>query len=268
MSGAMMLLLATATAAGGAHAAAAAAPNVPRFFTSYDWESSPDHGLQNMTNLAFALPLEQLDWVWGNHSIPGLWSFNGAKGGCQINKSIVIGEPYCGGKTGLAPSWKTGVQWVVDQIKDRPHVIGLTLGDEPEIQGVPYAQMCELSLFLKQTLIQAKRGDVFIHYNDGPASGNLKGNGMCSGLDYFSIDSYRDDPAAEVAASKAAYASLIPKLHKPNPLEPKGQGLWVVPGCVAPAAPRAPFPAACPLPLSACRPCPLPLCSPVRRTAH
>ena len=74
-------------------------------------------------------------------------------------------------------------------------------------------------LFLKETLIQAKREDVFIHYNDGPGSGNLKGNGMCKGLDYFSIDSYRDDPAAEVAASKAAYASLIPKLNKPNTCE-------------------------------------------------
>ena len=50
-------------------------------------------------------------------------------------------------------------------------------------------------------------------------AGNLKGNGMCKGLDYFSIDSYRDDPAAEVAASKAAYASLIPKLNKPNAFE-------------------------------------------------
>ena len=49
--------------------------------------------------------------------------------------------------------------------------------------------MCELSEFLKKTLIAAGRKDVFIHYNDGPASGNLKGNGMCKGLDYFSIDS-------------------------------------------------------------------------------
>ena len=53
---------------------------------------------------------------------------------------------------------------------------------------------------------------------------------MCKGLDYFSIDSYRDDPAAEVDATKRAYAPLIPKLHKPNPFEPRGQGLWVVPG--------------------------------------
>ena len=56
---------------------------------------------------------------------------------------------------------------------------------------MPYSQMCELSTFLKAALIAAKRSDVFIHYNDGPASGNLKGNGMCKGLDYFSIDSYR-----------------------------------------------------------------------------
>ena len=90
--------------------------------------------------------------------------------------------------------------------------------------------MCELSEFLKKTLIAAGRKDVFIHYNDGPASGNLKGNGMCKGLDYFSIDSYNDDPAAEVAASKTAYAPLIPQLRPPNDYEPNGQGLWVVPG--------------------------------------
>jgi hypothetical protein len=66
--------------------------------------------------------------------------------------------------------------------------------------------------------------------NDGPGSGNLKGNGMCKGLDVFSIDSYRDDPAAEVAATKGPMSNLIPHLHPPNKLEPKGQSIWVVPG--------------------------------------
>ena len=42
---------------------------------------------------------------------------------------------------------------------------------------------------------------------------------------YFSIDNYADDPASEVGGIKAAYAPVIPKLRKPNPLEPKGQGL-------------------------------------------
>ena len=206
--------------------------------------------MQNFTNLAFGGSLIGLDWAWGNTSTPGLWDFNGCVGGCIPNKTGVIGEPYCGGATGLMPGWQVGVQWVVDQIKDRPHIAGLSLGDEPEIQGVPYAQMCELSEFLKKTLIAAGRKDVFIHYNDGPASGNLKGNGMCKGLDYFSIDSCtrssslviffrslrisrcsdRDDPAAEVAASKTAYAPLIPQLRPPNDYEPNGQGLWVVPG--------------------------------------
>lgn len=40
----------------------------------------------------------------------------------------------------------------------------------------------------------------------------------------------RDDPAGEVAAVKAALTPLIPKLRKPNPYEPRGQGLFVVPG--------------------------------------
>ena len=55
-------------------------------------------------------------------------------------------------------------------------------------------------------------------------------NGMCKGLDYFSIDSYRDAPAAEVGAIKSALAPLIPKLRPPNPMEPRGQGIWLVPG--------------------------------------
>eukprot|EP01047_Picozoa_sp_COSAG01_P024716 COSAG01_NODE_1537_length_9986_cov_28.165672_2_plen_57_part_00 len=53
---------------------------------------------------------------------------------------------------------------------------------------------------------------------------------MCKGLDVFSIDSYRDDPAAEVAATKGPMSKLIPHLHPPNKLEPKGQSIWVVPG--------------------------------------
>jgi hypothetical protein len=43
-------------------------------------------------------------------------------------------------------------------------------GDEPEIWGVPYAQICELTLYLKTALIAAGRGDVFLAYNDGRPS--------------------------------------------------------------------------------------------------
>ena len=53
---------------------------------------------------------------------------------------------------------------------------------------------------------------------------------MCQGLDVFSIDSYRDDPAAEVAATKGPMSKLIPHLRKPNTYEPAGQSIWVVPG--------------------------------------
>jgi hypothetical protein len=141
-----------------------AKPNIPRWATTYDWNMAGDiSGSQAYTNLAFSTGLDKLDWAWGNHSIQGLWDFNGCKGGCIPNKTGVIGEPYCGGKTGLMAGWQVGVQWVVEQIKARAHVVGLSLGDEPEIQGVPYSQMCELSMYLKQTLIAANRSDVFIH---------------------------------------------------------------------------------------------------------
>ena len=43
----------------------------------YDWEMTPSHGAQNFTNLAFGGDLDALDWAWGNHSIVGLWDFNG-----------------------------------------------------------------------------------------------------------------------------------------------------------------------------------------------
>ena len=40
---------------------------------------------------------------------------------------------------------------------------------------------------------------------------------MCPGLDYFSLDTYRDDPAGEVGAIKALYAPLIPKVGPDRP---------------------------------------------------
>ena len=67
-------------------------------------------GVQNFTNLAFGDSLIGLDWAWGNTSTPGLWDFNGCVGGCIPNKTGVIGEPYCGGATGLMPGWQVGVR--------------------------------------------------------------------------------------------------------------------------------------------------------------
>eukprot|EP01052_Picozoa_sp_SAG31_P032514 SAG31_NODE_3574_length_4113_cov_2.614848_5_plen_126_part_00 len=113
----------------------------------------------------------------------------------------VFGEPYCGGPTGLVPAWQVGANYTVAQVLSRPWIAGLWLGDEPEILGVDYASMCALILYLKKALIRAGRGDVFLAYNDGPGSGQLR-TGMCPGLDYFSIDSYADDPASEVRRAK------------------------------------------------------------------
>ena len=148
-------------------------------------------------------------------------------GGCTPNVTQVFGEPYCGGPVGLymgpqGNAWQIGADSWVAAIKDKPWVVGLWLGDEPEIAGVPYAQMCELALYLKTALIAAGRSDVFLTYNDGPDSGQLT-NGMCKGLDYFSMDSYADDPAQEVATAKSLFAPLLSKLRPPNPYEPRGQ---------------------------------------------
>ena len=56
-----------------------AAPNIPRWATTYDWEMTPSHGAQNVTNLAFGNNLVALDWAWGNHSTPGLWVLPSAR---------------------------------------------------------------------------------------------------------------------------------------------------------------------------------------------
>ena len=65
--------------------------------------------------------------------------------------------------------------------------------------------------------------------NDGPASGALS-QGMCKGLDYFSLDTYRDEPAAEVGAVKQALTPLFSTNRPPNPYEPRGQGIFLIPG--------------------------------------
>ena len=152
----------------------------------------------------------------------------------------VYGEPYCGGPTGLIdPScansstcWKAGAAWAVQQIAAKPHIVGMYLGDEPEIQGVPGSQMCELALELKTQLIAANRQEVFLYYNDAVqgayAPSFVKNKKICKGLDYVSIDSYNDDPATEVANAKSAMSDI--PLDPPNPYASNGQGFLFVPG--------------------------------------
>ena len=43
-------------------------------------------------------------------------------------------------------------------------VQGIFLGDEPELFGVTYADICALSLYLKKALLAAGRRDIFIYY--------------------------------------------------------------------------------------------------------
>lgn len=137
-------------------------------------------------------------------------------------------EPYCGGPTGLNDHWEQGADFVVGLVKGRPHVAGVWLGDEPEVWGVGKSDVCALSLYLKKALIAANRSDVFLAYNDSPNSAGLRGDGLCAGLDYFSVDVYNDE--TEVSQVEALYAPLLPKLHRPNALEPNGQGVFLVPG--------------------------------------
>ena len=130
------------------------------------------------------------------------------------------------------PSWKSGVAWAVQQIVNRSHIVGIFLGDEPEIAGIPGTQMCELAFFFKTALINASRGDVFLYYNDAVQGSFepsfVRNKKLCQGLDYVSIDSYNDDPATEVENAARAYSGIT--LNAPNKYERKGQGLFLVPG--------------------------------------
>ena len=153
-----------------------------------------------------------------------MWSF---VSNCGPNISKVFGEPYCGGPTGLwkggsGADWKVGVGWVVSQVVSRPWLAGLWLGDEPEILGVDYPSMCELSLYLKQSLIKAGRGDVFLTYNDGPESGQLS-NGMCPGLDFFST-SIETILRRRSAGSRRPTRRCCRSCASPTRSSPKGKG--------------------------------------------
>jgi hypothetical protein len=100
--------------------------------------------------------------------------------------------------------------------------------------------------------------------NDGPGSGMLRGDGLCPGLDYWSLDSYKD--TGEAAGVEALYSGLLSKLRGPNPNELHGQGLFLVPGtyfyvaschanCSAPPLGPGPQPHGCCAMSCSCAPC-------------
>jgi hypothetical protein len=211
--------------------------STPQWLTFYNTDLSPVRGQQNLSNLVNSPDLGQLDNASRDFGIDGMWS---GPWGCEVNVSRVWGEPYCSGPTGLwkgtpykswgaTASWEVGADWVVEQVKSRPHIRGIFLGDEPTLFGVSYADICALSLHLKRGLLATGRRDCFIYFNDTPESQQLK-HGLCPGLDFFSLDSYNDDPATEVAQVKHAYNKVKARLRPPNYLEPRGQGFFVVPG--------------------------------------
>ena len=209
--------------------------NKPRYFTWYDIDAA--NQTRYGANLVWDRNLTLLDVAYTDFKVQGMWSITGY---CTPGVNQVYGEPYCGGSTGLvdpacknaSTCWKVGAKWAVEQVIGRPHVVGLYLGDEPEISGVPGTQMCDLALRLKTLLINAKRGDVFIYYNDAVqgtyAPSFVRNKKLCKGLDYVSVDSYSDDPATEVANAANAYAGMA--LDAPNPYASRGQGFWIIPG--------------------------------------
>jgi hypothetical protein len=209
--------------------------HAPRYLTWYDFE--PINQTRYGANLVWDRNLTALDGAWGALAVRGMWSITGR---CRAGVDQIYGEPYCGGATGLvdpdcsnaSTCWKVGAAWAVAQVVSRPHVIGMYLGDEPEIAGVPGAQMCALALELKTRLIAANRSDVFLYYNDAVqgsyAPSFVRNKRLCRGLDYVSIDSYSDDPATEIGNAAAAFDGMA--LQPPSPYSSAGQGFFVVPG--------------------------------------
>eukprot|EP01043_Picozoa_sp_COSAG02_P034973 COSAG02_NODE_2476_length_8733_cov_9.786542_5_plen_669_part_00 len=228
-----LLLLALSSSRGFSDRLANTSPalSTPQWLTFYDTDLDPVRGQQNFSNLVFS-DLGTIDNASREFGIDGMWA---GPWGCEVNVSRVWGEPYCSGPTGLwkgwggTAGWQVGADWVVEQIKPRPHVRGVFLGDEPTNFGVTYSDICALSLYLKRALLAAGRRDVFIYFNDTPESQQLR-HGLCPGLDFFSLDSYNDDPATEVAQVQRAYSLVKARLRPPNDLEPRGQGFFVVPG--------------------------------------
>lgn len=146
----------------------------------------------------------------------------------------------------LALNWTQHVHAVAALLQNKTSIVGLWMGDEPEIGGMASDSLCAVAATMKQALHRVGRPDVWIMYNDGPDSARFR-EGLCKGLDYFSIDSY-DTGAAEANEVAGLYKrALVPKLRGPNKWESRGQGLWFVPGIYAPCAgpvvptPRYPF---------------------------
>ena len=145
----------------------------------------------------------------------------------------------------LALNWTDHVETVAMLVQNKSSIVGLWMGDEPEIGGMSSDSLCAVAATMKQALHRVGRPDVFIMYNDGPDSACFR-EGLCRGLDYFSIDSY-DTGAAEANEVVGLYErALIPKLRGPNKWEARGQGLWFVPGlyapCTGPVVPTPRYP--------------------------
>lgn len=198
--------------------AAAPAPHAPQWLTFYNTDLDAARGQQNFSNLVYDKSLDVLANASRDFGLAGLWS---GPWGCEVNVSRVFGEPYCSGPTGLwkgwggSAGWKVGADWVVAQVKARPHITGLFLGDEPEMWGVSYAELCELAAYLKAGLIAAGRRDVFIYYNDTPRSTALK-EGLCKGLDYFSIDGASPPPRRADLRAAVPRGAALPSPHSPR----------------------------------------------------
>ena len=95
---------------------------------------------------------------------------------CSADTKI-FQEPFCGADhpahgspTGLAANWTLHVPALAEMLGRAPNVVGLFLGDEPEIGGLSGAQMCAVATVLKQELAVAGRPDIWLYCACDPAA--------------------------------------------------------------------------------------------------
>ena len=134
--------------------------------------------------------VSELNAVAGRLGVKAMWSWVAL---CSADLKVMQ-EPYCGadkgakgGTRGLSGNWSLHIKKIAQMMVGQSNVVGMWLGDEPEIAGFPSNQLCALATTLKRELALVGRGDVWLYYNDGPSSSRFK-EGLCKGLDYFSID--------------------------------------------------------------------------------
>ena len=108
--------------------------------------------------------MSELNAVAGRLGVKAMWSWVAR---CSADLKVMQ-EPYCGadkgakgGTRGLSGNWSLHIKKIAQMMVGQSNVVGMWLGDEPEIAGFPSNQLCALATTLKRELALVGRGDVW-----------------------------------------------------------------------------------------------------------